>query len=156
MYKSIIDAVIQNSKRTPEKTALADSECSYSYQGLVSEVDRTARWFEQAGITSGDAVLVECTQNCFFMILDLACELSGIVFVPVEKKALEERVAHIYEETNAKCIIGVTDYSNIGVNYHIREISDFPDVKIAVLAHTARSTRAILPKQESHLAGWLN
>ena len=30
------------------------------------------------------------------------------------------------------------------------------DVKIAVLAHTARSTRAILPKQESHLAGWLN
>ena len=29
-------------------------------------------------------------------------------------------------------------------------------VKIAVLAHTARSTRAILPKQESHLAGWLN
>ena len=34
--------------------------------------------------------------------------------------------------------------------------SDFEDVKIAVLAHTARSTRAILPKQESHLAGWLN
>ena len=30
------------------------------------------------------------------------------------------------------------------------------DVKIAVLAHTARSTRATLPKQESHLAGWLN
>ena len=30
------------------------------------------------------------------------------------------------------------------------------NVKIAVLAHTARSTRAILPKQESHLAGWLN
>ena len=29
-------------------------------------------------------------------------------------------------------------------------------VKIAILAHTARSTRAILPKQESHLAGWLN
>ena len=29
-------------------------------------------------------------------------------------------------------------------------------VKIAVLAHTARSTRATLPKQESHLAGWLN
>ena len=127
MYKSIIDAVIQNSKRTPEKTALADSECSYSYQGLVSEVDRTARWFEQAGITSGDAVLVECTQNCVFMILDLACELSGIVFVPVEKKALEERVAHIYAETNAKCIIGVTDYSHIGVNYHIREILDFPE-----------------------------
>lgn len=32
----------------------------------------------------------------------------------------------------------------------------YPIVKIAVLAHTARSTRAILPKQESHLAGWLN
>ena len=31
-----------------------------------------------------------------------------------------------------------------------------PLVKIAVLAHTARSTRATLPKQESHLAGWLN
>ena len=36
------------------------------------------------------------------------------------------------------------------------DILDAGIVKIAVLAHTARSTRAILPKQESHLAGWLN
>lgn len=35
-------------------------------------------------------------------------------------------------------------------------LSQCSSVKIAVLAHTARSTRAILPKQESHLAGWLN
>ena len=50
--------------------------------------------------------------------------------------------------------------------YHVRalrkkacevpEAVDAAAVKIAVLAHTARSTRAILPKQESHLAGWLD
>ena len=41
--------------------------------------------------------------------------------------------------------------------YEMLDILALPvAVKIAVLAHTARSTRAILPKQESHLAGWLN
>lgn len=47
------------------------------------------------------------------------------------------------------------DFKNyvLGTMFY-RYISE--NVKIAVLAHTARSTRAILPKQESHLAGWLN
>ena len=50
------------------------------------------------------------------------------IFLPVENNQLVQQVAIVYKLT----------------------------VKIAVLAHTARSTRAILPKQESHLAGWLN
>ena len=50
------------------------------------------------------------------------------VFLPVENNQFVQQVAIVYKLT----------------------------VKIAVLAHTARSTRAILPKQESHLAGWLN
>ena len=44
----------------------------------------------------------------------------------------------------------------IALNALPRHIEGIDTVKIAVLAHTARSTRAILPKQESHLAGWLN
>ena len=47
-------------------------------------------------------------------------------------------------------------FSGAGISADCAAGFVLPGVKIAVLAHTARSTRAILPKQESHLAGWLN
>ena len=76
--------------------------------------------------------IVGTTEACFLwaqIILMLSALFSGLVFV-TKKNRYAAGVWAIY--------------------------AIYAFVKIAVLAHTARSTRAILPKQESHLAGWLN
>ncbi len=122
MCNSIVDAVIQNSRKFPEKTAIADSSGKYSYRELAEAVSRTAGWMASAGVSAEDYVLAECTQDAAFILLGLACELLRAVFVPVEKKATAERVAHTYQEVGARCIIGQTDYTQVGVFYSCSQI----------------------------------
>lgn len=53
----------------------------------------------------GDCVAVECTQDARYLILDLACNLLGAVFVPTEAGAAAQRARMILEETQAKLYI---------------------------------------------------
>lgn len=121
MYNSIVDAVIQNSIQNPTKTAVADPRSSYSYKELVDKVFQLERELRQKNICPGDSVLVECTQDTAFVALDLACELLGAIFVPLEKKATNERVKGIFSETKAKCILGESDYAFVGAYYNVNE-----------------------------------
>lgn len=67
-----------------------------------------------------------------------------------ESWAVSNGIAYLDEDGYIFLLGRANDVINVGGKRYPRF------VKIAVLAHTARSTRAILPKQESHLAGWLN
>ncbi|MDO4475249.1 MAG: class I adenylate-forming enzyme family protein [Lachnospiraceae bacterium] len=58
------------------------------------------------GIGKGDVVMVECNQDVFFLTVNLACELVGAVFVPIESNASEDRKQSIREESGAKLWIG--------------------------------------------------
>lgn len=124
MCNSIVDAMMQNSRRFPEKTALADSRGKYSYRELAESVSRAAGWMEANGISAGDRIIVECTQNASFIILGLACELLEAVFVPIEKKTTVDRATHTYQEVGAKCVIGQSDYSQIGAFYNSSQVMD--------------------------------
>lgn len=117
MFNSIVEAVHYHSLNTPEKTALADAAASYTYRDLYRVAAQTASRLQKLGLSFGDYVIVECTQNTSFLVMDLACELLGCIFVPIEKKADIARVSGIFAETGAKLILGKTDYSSIGPFY---------------------------------------
>lgn len=119
MYKSIIDAVLQHSEQYPEKLAAADENKIYSYQMLAQGAANGAAWLAQKGVKPGDCVLVECTQDVDFLMIDLACEYAGVIFVPLEQKAVQERVTDIFRETGAKFIISRTDYTSIAECFSI-------------------------------------
>ena len=86
MYSSITAAVLENSRRFPEKIAVADKDRQYTYEELKRAACRMARWLETAGVEPGDSVLAECTQDADYLVLDLACGFAEAVFVPLEKK----------------------------------------------------------------------
>ncbi|HIR28287.1 MAG TPA: acyl--CoA ligase [Candidatus Choladousia intestinigallinarum] len=117
MYNSIAEAVIHNSRRFPGKVAVADSDRQYTYQELKGAAIRGAKWLKSKEVQPGDFVIVECTQNAAFVVLNLACGFLGAVFVPVEKKAAAQRVSNVCQTVRAKCIIGRTDYSQICTFY---------------------------------------
>ena len=122
MYSSITAAILENSRRFPEKIAVADKDRQYTYEELKRAACRMARWLETAGVEPGDSVLAECTQDADYLVLDLACGFAGAVFVPLEKKATEERVSRVYAATGARCIIGRTDYSRGGKFYDLSAV----------------------------------
>lgn len=114
MYNSIFGAVLAHSKNTPDKMIVADCNERYSYCEMIATVMAVSDKIKELGVSCGDYLLVECTQQIEFLVIDLACQYLGVVFVPVEKKAVEERVAKIYTETQAKVILGRSDYSSVG------------------------------------------
>ena len=119
MHSSILEAIKKNSVNNSEKLAVIDLGGHYTYGGFYKKIKEVATALLQLGICKGDYVVIECSQDVRFLELDFACGMIGAVFVPVEKKAMEARVAEIYAETNAKCIIGQNDYSSIGSWYDI-------------------------------------
>lgn len=110
MYSSIAQAVQGHAQQIPDHLAVADVERAYTYEELAVAASQAVKVLQEIGIKEKDAVLVECTQKATFLILDLACEQIGAVFIPLERKMTEARVCSIYEETEAKCVIAETVY----------------------------------------------
>ncbi len=105
MYHSIYDAVRAYADAQPEKPAVADKDGACTYKELYDRATAVAAALCSRGIRHGDAVVAECTQDCGFLILDLACEALGAVFVPVEAGVLPERLEEICRETEASLMV---------------------------------------------------
>lgn len=122
MYSSILDAVKQHSENNENKLAVVDMNAQYSYGDFYKKIKEVATSLLKLDVKKGDYVVIECSQDANYLILDFACGMIGAIFVPVEKKAVDTRVAEIYTETNAKCIIGQSDYSTVGKWYNINDV----------------------------------
>lgn len=129
--RSVAEAVLEHSKTTPDKLAAADADKAYTYLELAQAAGKAAQLLGKLSVEAGDYAVIECTQETDYLVLKLGCELAGVVFVPVEKKMTESRVQAVYEETKAKCIIGKTDYSQMGRFYSfdevMKQIAEMPD-----------------------------
>ncbi len=104
-YKSIVDAVGRYAGLWPDKTAIADQYGAYSYGQLYSQALTLAASLCAQGVGRGSTVVVECTQDCRFILLDMACELAGGVFVPFEAGAQSDKIREICEATEAEIVI---------------------------------------------------
>ncbi len=113
MFCSIMDAVAYHAKNTPQKLCIIDALGEYTYLDVLSKANAVAAYLQEKGIRTKDCVTVECTQNAYYLICGLACQLMGAVFVPVENKVAAERLKEITESVEAKLYIGQTKEEQI-------------------------------------------
>lgn len=128
MNNSIIEAVAHYAAATPNNKAIFDPEVCYTYAELL-EVSKKAAYnmTKLCDIKKGDYVVVECLQNAKHLILDLACEIIGAIFVPFEKGATMDRVSGMVTETECKCLLIEGDYASLGTTYKTSDILAEPD-----------------------------
>lgn len=110
MAESIVEIVAEYAKQNPQKLCVADGAGEYTYAAVWEKAKKAAGQLKKMGIKKRDCLMVECTQNAEFLICDLACELCGAVFVPIEHRASGERVKDILQDTEAKLLICSTEY----------------------------------------------
>lgn len=110
MFRSIVEAVQRNAREHPMCLAAADIRKAYTYRELHQIVLKVAQTLDDMSVDPGDVILAECTQNVDFLILDLACEWTGAVFVPFEQEMNEIQVRSLVSETQAKYVIAETLY----------------------------------------------
>lgn len=56
-------------------------------------------------IRKGDRVLIRCNQSVEYLIIYLACNLIGAVFVPVEESASDDRIKEIASDTECRLFV---------------------------------------------------
>ena len=110
MHESIVEIVASHAGQSPDRLCAADKKGAYTYGELWELVKAAAGRLRSMGIKKGDFVMVECTQDAGFLACDLACELCGAIFVPVEHRASADRVGEIRKDTDARLLICHTAY----------------------------------------------
>ena len=107
MFSSIVEAVFSHAERTPHKLCIADDKTSLTYAEYSCAIKKYATVYEKLGVGRGDYVVMEAKQSIDYLASELALQLMGAVFVPVENKCAEAKIASFAERVKASAVVTV-------------------------------------------------
>ena len=87
-------------ERTPE-----GGESSVTARELRDQADRVACALADAGLTQGDRVVMCLPPGVAFSVVDFACQILGIVDIPLYETCRPEDLAFILDETEARAVV---------------------------------------------------
>lgn len=105
MFQSIVEAVLHYADTQPDKLCLVDDKGQVTYREYAEKVKRYADCFRKEGVAAKDRVVVEACQTIEFLAIELALQLLGAVFVPVENRCAAEKIRSFAERSEAKAVI---------------------------------------------------
>ncbi len=103
--QSVVEAVFHHAEATPDKLCLADETRAVTYSQYREEILRLAAALQCHGIGAGDRVVVEASQTIGFLAVELALQLLGGIFVPVERGCAWNKIQRIAGLSTAKFIL---------------------------------------------------
>lgn len=121
---SIVEIVADYAAKKADHLCVVDGLGENTYGQVWTTTKEIAKKLTELNIRKGDCVMVECTQDARFLVCDFACQLLGVIFVPIDSKASLERVTMVAEETEAKLFIHATEYD---VDMKTMKMSEFYD-----------------------------
>ena len=118
-FKTILHAIEHYAATTPDALCVADaSGAEYTYSQFWKKICGTAEHLISMGIKPGDRIVAKTSQTAKYLVLLHAVQLTGAVFVPLEKSVAVGRINEIIERTGAVLFTGdkATDLCK-SVNY---------------------------------------
>ena len=100
---SIVELLYTHSISKSDALFVADDKGNeYSYKQAWHAILTIAYSLKNIyGVHSQQSVLAECNQSADFLLLDMACNLIGAIFVPIERGASIDRITDIAAETRS-------------------------------------------------------
>jgi len=134
----VVDVV---AARYPDNMALdhPDSGTRYTYQRLVSEINRAARGLVSLGIKKGDRVALWAPNIPEWIISQIALAKIGAIMVPIDHGAGKEDLAYILEQSGS-CTLIMT--RGLAGDEYLKILSD--------IDHSASLEQVILIDHRSH------
>jgi long-chain acyl-CoA synthetase len=106
MFRSVVEAVFSYSVTQPDKLCLADETRAVTYDQYKDEICRIASAMKTMGIEKGDRIVIEASQTIEFLAAELAMQLIGAIFVPVERNCAWDKTARIV--ASAEAVLAIT------------------------------------------------
>lgn len=123
MFDSIVEAVFYHAEVQPDRLCLVDDFARATYAEYAGRVRRFAEVLTQDGIAPGDRIVAEASQSIDYLAIELAIQLIGGVFVPVERNCAPEKVAEIVLRSEAKAVVSdKADACDAPLRYTLAEI----------------------------------
>lgn len=122
MFNSIVEALVCHAEKKPRRICIVDDRGENTYEDIRELSIKCAEYMKMCGVKKGSCVVVECTQDSRFLICAFSCQLMGAIFVPVENKAIKERIDEILKETEA--VLLLYD-NNVTSHYNMMSVTDF-------------------------------
>ncbi|MBQ4596604.1 MAG: acyl--CoA ligase [Firmicutes bacterium] len=101
IFPSVVENIANHAAANPDKLALADSKQALTYGQLWKCIYGLSQKFKEMGVGFEKCAVVECNQSVDYMICDLAIQLLGGIFVPLEKNVAVARAVEITTDTEA-------------------------------------------------------
>ena len=111
-YNSIVEAVFNHAKNFPDKLCLTDDELEITYSGYKKQICMTMSALKELGIEKSDKVVIEASQKIGFLATELALQLMGAIFVPVERNCSFEKMLDVAVSCEAKMIISLKEHED--------------------------------------------
>ena len=102
-HRSVVEAVFAHTHTSG--LCLADETRAVTYSEYCDEILKTVTALRSYGIERGQRVVVEASQTISYLALQLAMNLSGVVFVPVERGCAWNKMLHIAQLSEASALI---------------------------------------------------
>lgn len=109
---SIVENIAVHALKTPAKLCMADNSLELTYEDAWAYIAGFAEVLKNEGLNHGDCVIVECNQSANYFVSEMAIQLAGGVFVPLEKNATEGRLLEIAKDTGAQLHISNKNIAN--------------------------------------------
>ena len=111
MFQSIVEAVFAYADSCSNKLCLADDQGSVTYREYADRIMKFAGVLVKAGIKANDRVVVEACQTIDYLAIELALQLLGAIFVPVEHNCAESKIAGFIDRAQACGVISCKEAS---------------------------------------------
>ena len=101
MFRSVVEAVFSYSETQSEKLCLADESRAVTYSQYKDEICRMASAMKAMGVDKGDRIVIEASQTIEFLAAELAMQLIGAIFVPVERNCAWDKTVRMVSSSQA-------------------------------------------------------
>ena len=105
MFESVVEAVFHYAGVQPNKLCLADDTSKVSYKEYAEKIKKYSGCFVSEGLVKGDKVVVEACQTIDYLAIELALQVLGVIFVPVEHNCAVDKIQSFIERAEAKAVI---------------------------------------------------
>ena len=105
MHQSIVECVYDHAVNFPKKLCIVDESRKLTYKEYWNEILDLKEFLLQHGVQKGSCIVVVANQSIDYLALELAIQLCGAIFVPLERNCASKRVQDVITATNAIVVI---------------------------------------------------
>ena len=125
MYDTLVKRIFFLADIQADKMAVAFKREELTYGELSERIKKIAYRLNYIGIKKGDRVMFSALSRLETVAVYLGIQYCGAVAVPVDKNALPENIAYIYNDTDAALLLtdrDMKEYSRICRIYSLKRI----------------------------------